>query len=274
MSVNDASYTGFIGGAYVGSGSKEWIVLNCYNAQTNTVIGSGLTDQIPVVTYGFGMIGFESTGATITDPNTVSLFWDTETSGVDIDDYATGHITSWMQTKSNYEAAGWNFDTIWFMTVPTNSETFYVQEIDSTEFAAMELCVYADGNSIGTFTTDANGAMDLGAEYSVVIAGFNYFSKLETLPLVIPGGSRISDKKVMAIDMDLYKTTYMEYAMGENATVSIADFEDVISSVVTFKRLTFPFGSMRKPTIFIRSDEPVPLGIRGIYSEVSFYEPR
>jgi hypothetical protein len=113
LSASDASYTGFIGGAYVGSGSKEWILLNCYDAQTNTAAGSGLANQIPVVTYGYGLLGFESAGATITDPNAISLFYDTETSGVSSDSYATAHTTAWMQTKNNYELAGWNFDTIW-----------------------------------------------------------------------------------------------------------------------------------------------------------------
>ena len=75
-----------------------------------------------------------------------------------------------------------------------------------------------------------------------------------------------------SIKFDFIDTYYLEYGMGRNATPMVCNFDEIITSVVTFKDLRFLFGSRKKPTIYIRSDEPVPLGIRGIYPEVTYYE--
>jgi len=42
-------------------------------------------------------------------------FWDTETSGTLISDGGVGHNTFWMKTQANFEAAGWDFTSIWFI---------------------------------------------------------------------------------------------------------------------------------------------------------------
>jgi hypothetical protein len=143
--------------------------------------------------------------------------------------------------------------------------------------AGANVCVYADGNSIGTFTTvaDANGTivLNLGATYDIVIAGFNYWSKFETLPL-IGSATRLADKKIDRIHVDLHRSTYLEYAMGANATAVVADFNDVTTSWVNLKDLTFPFGSMKKPTVYMQTFEPLPLCVRGIIPEVSYYRSR
>lgn len=132
-----------------------------------------------------------------------------------------------------------------------------------------DVCVYADGNSIGNFTVDVNGVIDLGASYDVVIAGINYWSKLETVPLRV--GSRLSDKKLSAIRFDLDKAFYLQYAMGANSTPIVCDFNEVITSSIKYEKVSFPFGSLQKPTIFIQTDEPVPLGLRAIIPEVTLY---
>jgi hypothetical protein len=49
-------------------------------------------------------------------PTVTNSFWDTESSSISASDYGTGHITTWMQTMSNYTEAGWDFDTIWYMS--------------------------------------------------------------------------------------------------------------------------------------------------------------
>jgi hypothetical protein len=48
----------------------------------------------------------------------VSCFWDTETSGTITSDGGTGHTTAWLQTRGNFESAGWDFDTVWQIAVP------------------------------------------------------------------------------------------------------------------------------------------------------------
>lgn len=90
---------------------------NCYCAQTDTVTGSSYTNQLPTTpaTYGFG--GFSSALGGTEAANIVitATYFDTETSSTTTSVIATGHLTDWLQTKSNFVAAGWDFDTIWYM---------------------------------------------------------------------------------------------------------------------------------------------------------------
>lgn len=137
----------------------------------------------------------------------------------------------------------------------------------------VEYCVYADGISIGNFTAevDANGTvvLDLGQEYDVIIAGINYWSKYESLPLRI--GARNSNKKLNAIRFDLTDTYFLEYAMGAESTPMVANFNEILTTSVSYKKMAFPFGSRKMPTVYIRTDKPVPLGIRAIIPEVTIY---
>lgn len=151
--------------------------------------------------------------------------------------------------------------------IPGDPNTYYYAD----HLILEEVCVYADGVSLGNFTVDANGELDLGAAYTVVIAGINYWSKLETVPLQV--GPRLSDKKLSAIRFDLKDSYYLEYAMGANSTPIVCDFEEVITSVVSYKRVTFPFGSLQKPTVFVQTDKPVPLGVRAIIPELTWTAP-
>ena len=112
----------------------------------------------------------------------------------------------------------------------------------------------------------------MGAEYDVVIAGLNYWSRLETMPLRV--GPRLSDKKINAIRFDVTDSHYLEYGMGANSTPEKCDFGSIITSSVKYEKLTMPFGSMKKATVYIQTDEPLPLGIRAIIPEVSYYAPR
>lgn len=154
---------------------------------------------------------------------------------------------------------------------PAVPESWGTQDDDQLDGA--EVCVYADGVSYGTFTMDGNDILGFTEDdYDVVIAGINYWSKLETVPLQV--GSRLSDKKLSAIRFDLDKAYYLEYAMGKNAIPIICDFGEVITSSIKYEKVTFPFGSLQKPTIFIRTDEPVPLGIRAVIPEVTLYNRR
>jgi hypothetical protein len=108
----DMALSGFIGTIdYTNNYPITYILTNCYDAQTNTAEGSGLSSQITTGDYSKGLVGWVEGTTTITN---TALFWDTQTSGITRDDYATGHLTLWMMTKSNYTDAGWNFDTIWY----------------------------------------------------------------------------------------------------------------------------------------------------------------
>lgn len=143
--------------------------------------------------------------------------------------------------------------------------------------ATEEVCLYADANNIGSVTVSAGGVITPGGTYTNMTAGLNYTSKLETLPLVLPVNvpvARISDMKLTALNFSFMDTNYLEYSKGSTGTMVVADFgDDFVTSEISFKRLLFSFGSLGKPTIFIQSSEPVPLGIRAIISEVSWYPP-
>ncbi len=107
------SVGGFIGSQFDDADSDDTIaVTNCYCAQTNTAEGSSLTGQVPTRDQAGGFIGGHVTRAAAF--TTTAAFYDTETSGQSTDTLAVGHATLWMQTKANYVAAGWDFDTIWY----------------------------------------------------------------------------------------------------------------------------------------------------------------
>ncbi len=107
----DATSGGFI--ADTGINFAQQTFTNCYAIGTP----SGLAD------YEGGFTGFTDAAAVV---NVTSSFWDTDvgfavdgTNDIAID--TVGHITEWMQTQSNFESAGWDFDTIWEMSGFTSS---------------------------------------------------------------------------------------------------------------------------------------------------------
>ena len=144
--------------------------------------------------------------------------------------------------------------------------------------ATEEVCLYGDANNIGSVTVSAGGVITPGGSYTNMTAGLNYTSKLETLPLVLLANSplaRISDMKLTALNFSFMDTNYLKYSKGSTGTMVVADFEDdFVTSEIAFKRLLFSFGSLGKPTIYVETDEPVPLGIRAIIPEVTYYLPR
>ena len=120
----DAAVGGFIG-TYYATQAMTLTLDNCYDAQTNTAAGSSLSNQLTAGNFTNGFIGWVSA---TTDATVTNSFWDTDTSDIATDTYAVGHITSWMQTKTNYEAAGWDFTTIWILTETSESETTYYDQ--------------------------------------------------------------------------------------------------------------------------------------------------
>jgi len=109
---------GFVayGGGPVGGG--DTIYTNCYS------VGAASADA-----EEGGFTGF-------LDATCTSCYWDTEASGnaTTSDSSSTGHITTWMKRKSNFEDAGWDMDTIWIMEytpeVPAVPDTEIETEID------------------------------------------------------------------------------------------------------------------------------------------------
>jgi len=270
---DDLGVSGFLGSiAKLGT----YTLTNCYDAQTDTATGSGYTSQIPTGDYSKGLVGWLTTSVTVTD---TAIFWDTETSGIDEDDYAVGHITTWMQTQANYEAAGWDFDTIWVLDEvttpgePGDSEPNTWSGMDHA--IGMEVCVYADGRPIGVYTVDANGVLDLGAEYETVIAGINYYSTYESFPLVTEtnfGLSTGQQARIMDITIDFYESLGCHVGVDRtNSTdwiFSKDDFATRIDLVTEYKKGSFLWGTTREPIVYLWEWEPVPLTVRAIYPKM------
>jgi hypothetical protein len=137
--------------------------------------------------------------------------------------------------------------------------------------------VYADGVIFSDVVVDANGAITIDAEASEVTVGLPYTSKLETLPLMIDPQDKAMNKKVSAVFFDFYQTGYCKYGNGANSDLTTANFQenslsaryDLYTSIVALKRFAFPYGSMKKQTIYVESDRPMPLCIRAIVPELT-----
>jgi len=100
---------GFVGLASVGISTQSFI--HCY----------AIGEIAGHVDYTSGFSGWSDTDST----NIVTAcYWDTEASGTEADGTeeiplagVVGHTTAWMKTQSNYEGAGWDFDTVWEMPI-------------------------------------------------------------------------------------------------------------------------------------------------------------
>jgi hypothetical protein len=133
-------------------------------------------------------------------------------------------------------------------------------------------CVYADGRPIGTFVVDANGALDLGATYDVVIAGINYYSIFETTPLWRPGTvgrwAVIDD-----VTIDFYES------MGAHVGANMDYSADWLFSDDEFATAIPPFSGFKGPAPFLRGPDqepevyiwewdPIPMTIRSIGADM------
>ncbi len=142
-----------------------------------------------------------------------------------------------------------------------------------THLIGETVSVYADLHSRDTEVVNASGVIDCGVAYTKIIAGLPFTSKLETLGIKMPAqiaDVRTSDKKITALNFDLYESQYLKYGMGANATLVTYDPNDLITSEVTFSRLTFPFGSLKKSTVYVETSQPLALCIRAIVPDITY----
>jgi len=90
--------SGDYAGGFIGVSAGE-TMNNCYSVGTTTGTNKG---------------GFSASESIL--ENTTNSFWDTESSGEETSESGVGHVTSWMQTQSNFEDEEWDFDTVWEMS--------------------------------------------------------------------------------------------------------------------------------------------------------------
>jgi len=174
IDVNDKlsplNFAGFFGclGSLV---DADALITNTYAAQTNTAIGSGLTNQISNNGTDAGgwmirddIVGFGVLTENDDDENT--CFWDTQTSGLTTSTEGEGKTTSWLQTQANYEAVGWDFTTIWVLTeteasggqtfTPIADSSDYPVRLINYEYSTEEAYVVELGDGYMRFYKEAN----------------------------------------------------------------------------------------------------------------------
>ncbi len=151
---------------------------------------------------------------------------------------------------------------------------------------AETVSIYAD-RLIESPEVVANGGFTIDNAASRVLVGMAYTSKLETLPLVIDPQDRAANKKVRKVSFDVYKTGAFKYGNGASSTLTNVIFGnnldldnnataqdlDVTPATSIEKPLSvaWNYGSMKKQTIYVESDEPMPLTIRAITTDYKFY---
>ncbi len=136
--------------------------------------------------------------------------------------------------------------------------------------------IYADLLIESPEVVDPNGEIGIDNEASRVLVGMSYTSKLETMPIVIDAQDKAANKKIMSVWFDLYKTGYMEYGNGPESTLLNMNFnnnldldntataQDLVTSRVKLKRGSWGYGTMMKQTVYVESDQPMPLTVRSI----------
>jgi hypothetical protein len=144
--INKASTYTYIGG-FAGQVCGDDTFSQCYS------IGN-VPSKVNKIIGGF-VAGNDGSGHTAVFSDT---YWDTQTSGQAASYGGVGHITSWLQTKSNYPET-WDFENIWYMP-PDSPDVHRVTALGA--YAASSVAEGADdGLYLGTYsgaynTTDPN----------------------------------------------------------------------------------------------------------------------
>lgn len=130
--------------------------------------------------------------------------------------------------------------------------------------------IYGDGTVLTDDVVEAGTIVFTSS--SRVITGLPYTAKLETMPIVIDPRDLTYQKKIMNLWVDLYKTGDISYGMGPSSTVTPVSLSGITTSSVALEEYRFVYGSRGKPTIYLESEEPLPLTIRALVPEIRPYK--
>ena len=292
---------GFIG--YYGAGPSTSLT-RCYATNSLTDLSGtskyfgglfgygndqGAADNITecYATGGEGITAGENTGGLVgyledeTDYIFNNCFWDTETSGLETSTGGTGLTTAEIQSQDVLEFYDWDFDTYWELEACTTEEVPAVPAVPGYwdtlyGYIPNELCVYADGVSLGTFDvneSDANDIIGIDEDaYDVIIAGINYYSIYESFPLVASEIARNQRTVTQRVALDLYQTKGVNLgtSMAYSSPIEFADANDLYTG---FKIAEFPRGTFREPVIYLWEWLPYPWSLRGAYMRESIIIP-
>ncbi len=152
-----------------------------------------------------------------------------------------------------------------------------------THLIAEDMSIYADTIIQPDETVDANGAITIDRAAARVLAGLAFTSKLETLPLAIDPQDKPLAKRIRSVSFDLYKSGYMQYGNGASSTLTNINFKNdmnadasataqgLYTSRVKPKKCSWPYGIMTKQTIYVETQQPMPLTIRSISPNYQIY---
>lgn len=165
-------------------------------------------------------------------------------------------------------------DDCWFVDSALDYDSTATADFSGLDHLKGEtVSVYADGVVHSQQVVDSDGEITIDIAAERVIVGLPYTSKFETLPLVLSPENRAKNVKITSVYFDLYRTGAMEYGAGADSDLITVDFNppatldprwELYTSTVSYKRFAFPFSTMRKSTIYVQSDAPMPLTIRAI----------
>lgn len=202
-------------------------------------------DQVTFASVG-GMTELNGNVYTIDDANSVALTFTLNDSD-DINDVNAVDFTA-------YTSGG---------TVQRVENTF----VNLSHLEGETLAVWGDGTALDQVNVDAN-TITLDDWYNRLIAGLPYTSTLETMPLIVPGdnGPMLHNlKRVTKIWVDFYESigatagaseaTLQDVDRGTTSTTLYTDWKEISDVAV---------GYFRKPTVWIRQEDPAPMTVRQI----------
>lgn len=145
-----------------------------------------------------------------------------------------------------------------------------------SDYIGETLQVYGDGNYIGEFTVNGSGNIVTTTAYTYLSAGYQYTSRLKTLPIEIgqqvPGSPQGIIKRVDEAIIKFYLTRGAKYGHSTDKMYTI-DFKDPTANMnaqptlfTGLKRVHMPTDYARECQIIIEQDKPWPCNILGIIS--------
>ena len=245
-------------------------------------VDSGLTDD--------GGAGFTVSGATQADPGAITAVGHDFSNGEQV---RFSDVVGMVELNGRvYTVAGAATDTFTLKDVTgahdydTSDFTEYISggsvihvENTYTNLSHLEgktVSVFADGVILSDEVV-SGGAITIDTFANVTTAGLPYTSKLETLPIRVDPQDYTLNKRVRHLHVDFFETGAVRYGNGPDSDLTdvnffseatVTAFQPFYTSTVTTKQFAWIYSGLRKQTIYLETDRPVPLGIRAVIPQI------
>lgn len=161
---------------------------------------------------------------------------------------------------------GYNLDSAVKLTNPTAKVDWTIGHLPNTEVS-----VKSGNYSMGSFTTDSNGALTLTDAVDSVEIGINYTPEMTTLPpeFTLQDGITVGQKRrIVRAVLDLNETLNVK---TKGTTMVIRRVTDDFSAepiALTQRKEVYLLGWSAEGTVTITQDQPLPITLNGILLEV------